>query len=281
MNAPAAPRAFIIGHPVAHARSPLLHRYWLRSLGLAGSYEAVDVPPERLGPFFATLRAQGFAGGNVTVPHKSAVIPFLTRIDEAAQAVGAVNTIWWERDELVGGNTDAPGFLANLDSCAPGWDGARTALVLGAGGAAPAVTPAQRPPGLVVQLANRTTARAEALVRHFGAGTHAHAWQALPALLERAELLVNTTALGMQGKPPLAIDLGPLRRSALVCDAVYVPLETALLGDARARGHRTVDGLGMLLQQAVPGFRHWFAATPGITAELRSLIEADIEARPA
>lgn len=270
----AGPRAFVLGHPVAHSRSPMLHGYWLRTLGLDGSYERVDVPPERLAGFFQTLAAQGFAGGNVTVPHKVASMPFMTRLDDDARTIGAVNTIWVEDGGLVGGNTDAAGFMAHLDEAAPGWDG--PAVVLGAGGAARAAIHGLRARRVPVHVINRTSANAAALADRLGSGVKAHAWDALPGLLAEAGLLVNTTSLGMQGKPPLAVDLTRLPRPAVVYDIVYVPLETELLRAAKARGHRTVDGLGMLLHQAVPGFARWFGVKPQVTPKLRALLEADI-----
>lgn len=271
-------RAFVLGYPVAHSRSPLLHGHWLRTLGLDGSYERAEVAPEALAGFFARLPAEGFVGGNVTVPHKVAVIPHVAQLDPAAQAIGAVNTIWTEAGALVGGNTDAAGFLAHLDASAPGWE-ADEAVVLGAGGAARAVVYGLRERGVRVHLVNRTLGAAETLAARFGRGVEAHAMAALPTVLGRGGLLVNATALGMQGKPPLPIDLAPLRRDAIVYDIVYVPLDTALLTEARARGHRTVDGLGMLLHQAVPGFARWFGHTPAVTPELRALIEADVRAQ--
>lgn len=270
------PRAFILGHPVGHSRSPVLHGYWLRTLGIGGSYEPIDLRPEELGPFLETFAARGFAGGNITVPHKVAAMPFMARLDPAARAVGAVNTIWLEDGTVVGGNTDAAGFIANLDKQAPGWDG--PALVLGAGGAARAAVHALRERRVTVHLVNRTRAHADALAERFRPGVSAHDPEELPALLAEARLLVNTTSLGMRSKPPLEIDLGPLRRLAVVYDIVYVPLQTNLLRAAAARGHRTVDGLGMLLHQAVPGFARWFGVTPAVTPELRKLIEADIPA---
>lgn len=275
---PDIPRAFVMGHPIAHSRSPMLHGYWLKHYGIAGRYEALDVTPEGLAAFFATYRDEGWVGGNVTVPHKVAVIPFLDRIDEAATAMGAVNTIWWEGDELVGGNTDAFGFLANLDELAPDWDAtARKAVIIGAGGAARAAVYGLRSRGLSVALCNRTLERALDLAGLF-AGAAGHGMDRLPDLMAEADLLVNTTSLGMAGKPPLEIDLAALKPGAIVCDIVYVPLETPLLKAARLQGHRTVDGLGMLLHQAVEGFRHWFARTPEVTRELRSLLEDDIRA---
>ncbi len=275
-----SPRAFIIGHPVAHSRSPMLHGYWLERYGIAGSYERVDVPPEKVEEFFDTFRDAGWVGGNVTVPHKTAVIPYLDRIEQAAQAMGAVNTIWWDKGVLVGGNTDAFGFIGNIDELVPGWDEhARRAIVLGAGGAARAAVYGLRGRGLDVSLCNRTVAKAETLAAHFGDGVSAHGFDALPALMRDADLLVNTTSLGMAGQPQLEIDLAPLKTDAIVYDAIYVPLETGLLKAARARGHRTVDGLGMLLHQAVDGFAHWFGRVPEVTAELRTLLVEDIRAK--
>ena len=267
----------------------MLHGHWLRSLGVAGAYDAHDVSPEGLAAFFDGLRERGYVGGNVTVPHKVAVTPFLSRIDGDARAIGAVNTIWTENGAWVGGNTDAAGFLANLDELAPSWDarvgraGARKpppkeAVVLGAGGAARAIIYALLSRGLKIRVANRTFARAEVLAATFGARVTAHDPGQLPGLLAGTDLLVNTTSLGMHGKPPLDIDLAPLPAHAVVHDIVYVPLETALLRAARARGLRAVDGLGMLLHQAVPGFARWFGITPSVTPELRALIEADIRA---
>lgn len=271
-------RAYILGHPVAHSRSPMLHGYWLRTLGIEGAYDLQDVPPDGLDAFFAGLRDRGYVGGNVTVPHKLAVIPYLSRLDDTARAIGAVNTIWLEDGAWVGGNTDSSGFMANLDDRAPGWDaGARTAIILGAGGAARAAVYGLQQRGLDVHLVNRTLATAEALATEFTA--HAHSMAALPDLLAEADLLVNTTSLGMLTKPPLDIDLHPLKPGATVYDVVYVPLETALLRDAAARGHRTVDGLGMLLHQAGAGFRHWFGGDPQVSPALRAMIEADIRAK--
>jgi shikimate dehydrogenase len=272
-------RACVMGHPIAHSRSPMLHGHWLKTLGIRGTYEPADVPEADFPQFLRGLQARGFAGGNITVPHKEAAFRAVDRRDEAAAAIGAVNTVWYEDDQLVGGNTDAYGFLAHLDATLPGWDrDARHSVVLGAGGAARGIVYALRSRGLEVAVVNRTQARAEDLAAHFG-GVTAQAWRELTALLARADLLVNATSLGMSGKAPLAIDLTPLRRDAIVYEIVYVPLETALLRDARARGHRTVEGLGMLLHQAVPGFARWFGVTPPVTPELRALIEADIRAK--
>jgi shikimate dehydrogenase len=273
-------RAFVMGHPIAHSRSPMLHGYWLKRYGIDGSYERLDVPPAELDAFFAGFRAAGWAGGNVTVPHKTAVIAHAGRLDAAAEAMGAVNTLWYEGETLVGGNTDALGFLGNLDERAPGWDAkpGRAAL-LGAGGAARAAIYGLRQRGFTVAVFNRTPAKAEALATRFGPGVSAHGIDELAAQLSATDLLVNATSLGMTGQPPNTLDLAPLPAHAVVHDVVYAPLETGLLRAAAARGLRTVDGLGMLLHQAVAGFRHWFGKTPEVTAELRAILEADIRAK--
>ncbi len=273
-------RAFVIGHPIAHSRSPMLHGYWLKRYGIEGSYERVDIPPEGLKDFFDTYREVGWVGGNVTVPHKIAVIPYLSRVDEAAKAMGAVNTLWWESDALIGGNTDSIGFMGNLDELVPGWDAAaRRALILGAGGATRAAVYGLRGRGLEIALCNRTLSKAEALAEHFGKGVSAHGLGELETLMRDADLVVNTTSLGMIGQPPLEVDLSPLKPEAIVYDVVYVPLETDLLKAAKARGLRTVDGLGMLLHQGVEGFSHWFGRRPEVTQELRTLLIDDIRAK--
>ncbi len=274
-----SPRAFVIGHPIAHSRSPLIHGFWLAQHGLAGAYEKVDVAPEALPGFLASLREEGYRGGNVTVPHKTAILPLVSEVDADARAIGAANTLWFDGDRLIAGNTDAAGFLGSLDAEAPGWDrGAGRAVVLGAGGAARAVVYALLARGFAIDLVNRTPDKGEALARDFGAAIMAHGPGETGRLLGEADLLVNTTSLGMAGQPPLDIDLGRLERDALVCDIVYVPLETELLRGARQHGHRAVGGLGMLLHQAVPGFERWFGVRPSVTPELRALIETDIRA---
>jgi shikimate dehydrogenase len=226
------------------------------------------------------LAANGYAGGNVTVPHKEAAFRLAAARDAAAEAVGAVNVLWLEDGKLMGGNSDTHGFIANLDERAAGWNvpGCR-AVVLGAGGAGRSAVYTLRQRGVEVHLVNRTAARAEELASRFGPGVHPHAWHEVPGLLSRADLLVNCTSLGLAGKAPLEIDLGPLKSSAVVYDVIYVPLETRLLAQARQRGHRTVDGLGMLLQQAGYGFRKWFGGNPQLTGELRAMLEADIVAK--
>ena len=277
---PTQPRACLMGHPVAHSRSPMLHGHWLATLGVAGSYELADLTPAAFPAFFRSLAENGFVGGNITVPHKEAAFRLVDDRDDAAARIGALNTVWFEHGRLIGINTDAPGYLAHLEASAPGWDrtGGR-AIVLGAGGAARAVVYALTGRGIEVAVVNRTRARAEVLAADFGKHVSAYGFEALPGLLPDTGLLTNTTTLGMAGKDRLVLDIAPLHRDAVVYDIVYVPLETELLRDAARRGHRTVDGLGMLLHQAVPGFAHWFGVTPVVTSQLRSLLEADIRAQ--
>ena len=270
-------RACVMGHPVAHSRSPMLHGYWLRTLGIEGAYELADVAPDDFAAFFRGLGANGFAGGNITKPHKEQAFRLVDRREDAADAIGAVNTVWYENGALVGGNTDWLGIVLSLDAIAPGWDKGR-ALVLGAGGAARAATYGFRQRGLSVSLVNRTRARAEQLAANVP-GVTVHGYDALPRLMADADVLINTTSLGQAGNPPLEIDLTNLKRSAIVYDVIYVPLETGLLKAARRAGHRTVDGLSMLLYQAVNGFSHWFGVTPKVTAEQRRILEDDIRAK--
>ena len=274
------PKACVMGHPVAHSRSPMIHGYWLRTLGIPGAYELKDLTPEAFPDFVTHLEANGYVGGNVTVPHKEAAFRLVDRRDEAAEAVGAVNTLWLDNGRLMGGNSDTHGFVANLDDRAPGWDVRNgRAVILGAGGAARSAAYALAARGLTVEVVNRTVERARSLAADFGPRVSGRGFDALPGLLSEADLLVNCTSLGMTGKPPLEVDLARLRPGAVVYDVVYVPLETDLLAAARSRGHRVVDGLGMLLQQAGFGFRKWFGGDPRVTPELRALVEADIRAK--
>jgi shikimate dehydrogenase len=268
--------ACLIGWPAAHSRSPLIHHYWLRTLGIEGGYNIEAVPPEGFAEFVLHLSTHGFVGANVTIPHKERALA-LSAPDARARAVGAANTLWYDGGELRSTNTDIEGFIHNLDAAAPGWDGTREALVLGAGGSSRAVVFGLIERGFKrVYLANRTIDRARAFADQFGAGVHPVAWEAIGDWLPEAGLLVNTTSLGMHGQPPLEIDVGRLPSQAVVADLVYVPLETALLAAARARGLRTADGLGMLLHQAVRGFELWFGQRPQVTPELRALVEADL-----
>ncbi len=269
--------ACIIGWPAGHSRSPLIHNYWIRQYGIAGEYRKEAVPPERFAAFLASLRERGYVGANVTIPHKEAALA-LTLPDARASAVGAANTIWRDGEALRSTNTDVEGFVGNLDAAAPGWDrGLEAAVVLGAGGSARAVVFGLLERGVRrIHLVNRNLARAQSLRERFGRAVVPADWEQARALLAGARLLVNCTSLGMNGQPPLALDIDALPRDAVVADLVYVPLATPLLAAARARRLATADGLGMLLYQAVRGFSLWFGVTPKVTPELRALAEADL-----
>ncbi len=275
------PVACVIGWPVKHSRSPVIHRFWLNELGIAGDYVIHPVEPANVAAFFAALPQSEFVGCNVTVPHKQAAFAAVSQRDTAAEETGALNTIWLEGGRLVGGNTDPVGFLANLDAETPGWDAAPgAAVVLGAGGAARAIVWALLSRGFApVHVINRTPARARALAARFGERVVAAGWAAVPGLLPGARLLVNTTTLGMHGQPPLTLDVSLLPADAVVNDLIYVPLETPLLAAARASGRRAAGGLGMLLEQAVPGFEHWFGKRPAVTPALRDAVLKSIEAQ--
>ena len=272
-------KACVIGWPISHSRSPLIHGYWLEHYGIDGLYTAEPVRPEALGEFLGALAANGLSGCNVTVPHKEAALALADSADEIATAIGAANTLWLEEGRLCATNTDAYGFLTHLDASAPGWDAeSRPATVLGAGGAARAVVTALVDRGLTeVQLLNRTRSRAESLAQRFADTITVEDWSDRASALEGCGLLVNTTTLGMSGAPPLEIALHALPRDAVVCDIVYTPLRTDLLAGAQARRLRGVDGLGMLLHQAVPGFEKWFGLRPAVTEALRSLAVADLQ----
>lgn len=276
-----AARAFVCGHPIAHSRSPQIHGFWLKQYGVDGSYEAIDIAPEDFTRFLEQLPGSGLRGGNITIPHKEMAFRLVEKLDEAAQAIGAVNTLWLENGVLHGANTDAHGFAANLDEHAPEWPQAGVAVVLGAGGAARAVVHALKSRGLrEIRIVNRTLGRAVELASHFGDGVSAHSFDTAEQLLGDAGLLVNTTSVGMQGNAQLPVDPARLPRHAIVTDIVYVPLETPLLAAARANGLQTVDGLGMLLHQAAPGFERWFGVRPEVTADLRATIVAGLGGAP-
>jgi shikimate dehydrogenase len=275
--------ACLIGWPAAHSRSPLIHHYWLRALDIAGGYSIESVPPEGFAEFVLNLSTHGYVGANITIPHKERAL-LLTAPDERARAVGAANTLWYDGDTLRSTNTDIEGFISNLDACAPGWDGATDALVLGAGGSSRAVVFGLIERGIKqVHLANRSAGRAQALADEFDVKAQEFdvdispiAWADIDRILPRAGLLVNTTSLGMAGQPELEIDVGLLPMSATVADLVYVPLLTPLLTAARARQLKTADGLGMLLYQAVRGFELWFGQRPEVTPELYAHVAADL-----
>lgn len=272
-------KAFVIGHPIAHSRSPLIHGTWLSQHAIDGSYSAIDVAPAELQEFFQRLRSGEFAGGNVTIPHKEAVFALCDEVDPLARTIGAVNTLVVDDGSVRGTNTDYLGFLGNLDSAVPGWDEeVNEAIVLGAGGAARAILVALRSRGIGrIHVLNRTRDKAEALVREIEGPFRAAGLTDFNELAPHAQLIVNTSSIGMHGTRFDGLDLGMLPRAALVTDIVYSPLVTPLLADAAVLGLRTVDGLGMLLHQAVPGFEAWFGVRPQVHKALRAKIEATLE----
>jgi shikimate dehydrogenase len=273
-----SPRACVAGWPIDHSRSPLIHTYWLRQLGIDGLYEKAAVLPGEFAAFAEGIGRNGLVGANVTIPHKEAAFAACDWVTDNAAGLGAVNTLWRDNGKLCGDNTDVAGFLYNLDEQAPEWrDHTHRALVVGAGGAARAIMRGLVSAGVEhIVIVNRTFERAERLAAQWGAATRSAHWGALPDLLANADLIVNSSSLGMSGQPPLEIDLALLDQRAIVSDIVYSPLQTPLIAAARARGLRAVEGLGMLLHQAAPGFERWFGVRPTVTRELRALIEADI-----
>jgi shikimate dehydrogenase len=271
-------RAFVIGHPIAHSRSPLIHGHWIEEHGIDGSYEAIDVAPADLPGFFDRVKGGEFAGGNVTIPHKEAAFAFADTLDPLAETIGAANTLVYRADGVFGFNTDYLGFLGNLDQNAPGWDsGLEAAIVLGAGGSARAILVALKSRNVpAIHLLNRTIEKAADLALDLEGPITAGGLSDFAVVAPQAGLVVNCSSVGMHGSSFDGIDLGRLPKSAVVTDLVYVPLETPLLAAARAAGLRTVDGLGMLLHQAVPGFEAWFGVRPTVTPELRALVEATL-----
>jgi shikimate dehydrogenase len=270
-------KAGVMGWPVDHSRSPALHGFWLKTYGIDGSYERLPVKPEDLADALRNLPKHGFAGVNLTVPHKEAAMSVVDEVSREGQRIGAVNTIFVAADgRLRATNTDAYGFIASLKTGAPTFDGKSTpAVVLGAGGAARAVCVALQDAGVPeICVINRTSARAEALVRDLGGKLTVASWDERAARLKTAGLLVNTTTQGMHGQPALDVDLHTLSPRAIVTDIVYTPLETPLLAAARARGNVVVDGLGMLLYQAQAGFEGWFGKRPEVTQALREHVLA-------
>ncbi|MGF1453989.1 MAG: shikimate dehydrogenase [Alphaproteobacteria bacterium] len=275
--------AGVMGWPVDHSLSPRLHSYWLEQYDIDGAYVPLPVHPDRLEDAITGLRGLGFAGANVTVPHKEAVMPLLASISPTARQIGAVNTLTVDGSGAVhGDNTDAEGYLASLGA-AVDVETLRKAVVLGAGGAARAVAVGLLSRGVHrIVLANRTPARAASLAEHLqglGARVHQANWPPSKFDLHDADLFVNTTSLGMAGQPPLVVSLEGLSAGAVVSDIVYTPLETELLVAARNRGHRVVDGLGMLLHQAGAGFEAWFGVRPEVTRTLRTHVLAALEDR--
>ncbi len=269
------PLAGVIGHPIAHSRSPQLHGHWLKKYGLAGHYVPMDVAPEDLETVLRTLPKAGFVGTNVTVPHKEAVLRLADHVTERASLIGAANTLVFQEDGSIhADNTDGYGFLENLRSGAPDWTpSGGSAVVFGAGGAARAVLQSLLEAGVPqIMLTNRTRERADQLQEEFGDRVSVVDWLQAGNVIENAELVVNTTSLGMQGQPELRVPLDGLQPGAVVTDLVYAPLKTHLLQSAEQVGCTTVDGLGMLLHQAVPGFERWFGTRPEVTDDLRAAV---------
>jgi shikimate dehydrogenase len=274
-------RACVIGWPIEHSRSPLIHGYWLKTYGIAGSYSKEAVRPEEAAAFLRSMREQGFAGCNVTLPHKETAFAVANETSPAARAMGAANTLWFEGGRLMADNTDSLAFMEHLRAFVPSLSlKNKLVALLGAGGAARALVYALLEAGAAeVRVFNRTRERADAVARHFGAAVKVHAWDRRAADSREAALLVNATSLGMKGAGELDMDVSRLDDRCVVADIVYVPLVTPLLAAAAARGLATVDGLGMFLHQAVPGFEKWFGVRPEVTDALRALVVADIEGR--
>jgi shikimate dehydrogenase len=272
--------AGLIGYPVSQSRSPKLHGYWLEQYGIPGAYVPMPVRPENIEAALKGLVALGFAGCNVTIPHKEAAFRLVDRVDPAGRRMGAINLIVVEPDGTLSGyNKDGYGFIENLRDGKKDWRGdAGPAVVLGGGGGARSVVVSLLDEGAPeVRLINRTRARAEQLARAFGGPIRVLDWSEREAALEGAALLVNTTNQGMVGQPALELRLDALPRTALVCDIIYNPLTTKLLADAAARGNPTVNGLGMLIHQARPAFKAWFGVDPEPTPTLRAMLEATIK----
>ncbi len=269
-------KAGVIGHPISHSKSPLIHNYWIAQHGLEGSYEAVDIPCETLEEDVARLVNDGFAGFNVTIPHKEAIYELCDELGETAHQIGAVNTVQIKGGKLIGTNTDVFGFIHNIKSEEPEFRfDSGAAVVLGAGGASRAVIHGllqEDAPEVII--CNRTASKAEVIKGSCIAPDRVTIapWDSRDEVLKNAALLVNTTALGMKGRAPLEIDLSLLPQHGLVTDIIYTPLETDLLVQAKSRGNKTVTGIGMLLHQARPAFQAWFGIMPDVTPELREKI---------
>jgi shikimate dehydrogenase len=271
--------AGVMGWPVMHSRSPKLHNFWLQQYGLTGAYLPLEIKQDSLEHALRALPALNFAGCNLTIPHKEAALGLLDSVDPVARRIGAVNTIVvGPEGQLEGRNTDAYGFISSVCHAHPNWHaGDGPIVVLGAGGGARAVLTALIESGAQeIWLANRSLERAEALAQEFGPPVAVCAWNKRHETLDQASMLVNTTSLGMLGQPPLELVLQWLPSTAIVCDIVYVPLQTPLLAAARRRGNPTVDGLGMLLHQARPAFEAWFGILPDVTPALRTMMEATL-----
>jgi len=269
------PLAGVIGHPVAHSRSPHLHGYWLRKYGLKGYYIPIDIDPDKIVDLLPRLRDMGFVGANVTIPHKEKVMEVADLITDRATLIGAANTLIFRKDGRIhADNTDGYGFIENIRQNVPEWNPKiGPAVVFGAGGAARAVTASLLDVGVPqILLTNRTRVRAEKLREDFGNRVQVVEWVQAGNVLEDADLVVNTTSLGMVGKPEMRVPLDGLKPGAIVNDLVYTPLRTRLLSAAEERGCRAVDGVGMLLHQAVPGFERWFGKRPSVDENARAAV---------
>ncbi len=269
------PRAAVIGNPISHSLSPKLHNYWLQRYGISGQYEALDVSKDMLEATIRALPAQGFIGANVTIPHKVSVMKLAHHVTDRATLIGAANTLIFKNDGRVfADNTDGYGFMANMRQGAPGWDPkSGPAAIFGAGGAARAIIVALADVGVPeIRLANRTRLKAEALKAEFGARIRVFDWVQAGSMLDGATTVINTTSLGMKGAQEFKVSLAELSPDAVVTDIVYNPLRTQFLEAAAAKGCQTVDGLGMLLHQGVPGFERWFGTRPEVDEDTRRAV---------
>jgi len=276
MNNSAYKKAAVIGYPIAQSLSPMMHKHWMQQVGIEGEYEAIEVAPDDLIAFVDEARRIGLSGFNVTVPHKTAIVPYLDKIAPLAKQMGAVNTVKIAADGMLSGfNTDGIGLVKHLKSSVPGYPSDKPALILGAGGAARAAALGLLTENIpLVMITNRTREKAEAIARDIGRGRMAVVdWNARMDGVSAAGVIVNTTVLGMNGQPALDLDLSSAGKDTVVYDIVYKPLETKLLAAARARGLRTVDGLGMLVHQGAAAFKIWFGVDVGFDAELREKLE--------
>lgn len=271
-------KAGVIGWPITQSRSPLIHNSWLKAHGIDGTYEKYAVEPKNLKSFINNLKENDLTGVNVTIPHKETVMALADIITDEAKAIGAANTLWFEGEKLIAGNTDSFGFITHLKTSAPTWQSNKPALVLGAGGGSRAILYALLEAGVPkIKLSNRTSERAEKLATEFGEKISVVPWEQKQDAMSDCALLVNSTSLGMSGKPPLDLKIDQLSNEAICYDIVYVPLETELLKAARLRGLQAIDGLGMLLHQAVLGFEKWFGTRPTVNDELYQLIIDDLK----